>query len=518
MRAWVSDTGFIAWHAALFIAATVVPLAACAVAIGTLLDADVAAEMSRAAQTWLAAGPPTLTVALVAGGVATLLAVVYGTCLARVDLPLRPLLAACTLVLATVPIYLFVVFVFALVSNARFAGSAVTAGALYGCFFAPLAALLVAGALRSLPAELEAPALLETGPWRVFGALTLPCARPALLAIGLFVALLSATDYTITNLLIVPTYTETLLQSFQLRPQSAQPWLNSVPLIVFVAACWALLLRAARASAARMELGGATPRPLPIKRRALAWGVLVALFLPAALWYGCSTRGIIGRLVVAQSSYREVLMLLENWGRTYWQSSLATVVILPTALALAWGAVRSRRIAWCVGIGCAVLLVFPPQLVGVLVVNVLNHADWRGALYDHPDITVAGYLVRFLPLAVLLLVPVFARLPLEVEQAAQLDGAGLVRRFRSIVLPAASPAAALAALVVLVLCVGELPTTYTLTRPGYETAAVRAFTLVHFGVYGQLAILALLCSGGTLLTAGLALICWRWYTRRRVLD
>ena len=58
--------------------------------------------------------------------------------------------------------------------------------------------------------------------------------------------------------------------------------------------------------------------------------------------------------------------------------------------------------------------------------------------------------------------------------------------------PAVLPDAVLAWLVVAILCFAEVGATKLLDVPGWETASVEAFGLIHYGVYRDLAVLALL--------------------------
>ena len=68
--------------------------------------------------------------------------------------------------------------------------------------------------------------------------------------------------------------------------------------------------------------------------------------------------------------------------------------------------------------------------------------------------------------------------------------------------PALRRDAVLAWLVVVILCFGEVGATMLVVPPGWETTAIRAFTLMHFGVYRDLAVLALLSIGCILLPWG----------------
>jgi len=90
--------------------------------------------------------------------------------------------------------------------------------------------------------------------------------------------------------------------------------------------------------------------------------------------------------------------------------------------------------------------------------------------------------------------------PAELDWSAQLDGCGWWARQRHVYWPAARRQAAVAALALMILCFGEVGATMLLAPPADETvASVRAFTLIHYGVYPDLATLALLSVGGIVL-------------------
>ena len=133
-----------------------------------------------------------------------------------------------------------------------------------------------------------------------------------------------------------------------------------------------------------------------------------------------------------------------------------------------------------------------------------------GRLYDTPTAIVLGYIVRFLPFGILLLIPAIQRVPVENELAARIDGCNWLGLQRHVFWPGLVNHAAVVWLVVLILCFGEVSATLLLAPPGWSTASVRAATLIHFGVYRDLAVLALL-SVGYIVLPWFALV---WLVRR----
>jgi iron(III) transport system permease protein len=154
-------------------------------------------------------------------------------------------------------------------------------------------------------------------------------------------------------------------------------------------------------------------------------------------------------------------------------------------------------------------LAVPAPVIGISLISLLNRPGVAGWIYDSPLVIVAGYFVRFLPVAVLLLMPAVQRVPRELEQAARVDGCDWVAEHWHIRRPALLKDALVVWLIIVILCFAEVGATVLLAPPGWATASVRAFTLIHFGVYRDLAVLALLSVAFILLPCGLLL----WFLR-----
>jgi len=159
-----------------------------------------------------------------------------------------------------------------------------------------------------------------------------------------------------------------------------------------------------------------------------------------------------------------------------------------------------------------VLLATPAPVVGIGLIGLLNRPGVAGSIYDSPLSVVIGYVVRFLPLGVLLLAAAVRRIPVTLEAAARLDGCDWLGIQRHIYWPNLATDLAMVWLVIVILCLGEIGATILVVPPGWDTVAVRAFTLLHFGVYRDLAVLAVL-SAGAILVLALPLV---WLLRRRV--
>jgi ABC-type Fe3+ transport system permease subunit len=104
------------------------------------------------------------------------------------------------------------------------------------------------------------------------------------------------------------------------------------------------------------------------------------------------------------------------------------------------------------------------------------------------------------------------RIPADHEAAARVDGCDWPGVQRYVYWPAIARDALVVWLVIAILCFGEVSCTMLLAPPGWPPASVRAFTLLHFGVYQDLAVLALAATG----SVALPWVALLWLLRRRI--
>jgi iron(III) transport system permease protein len=115
-----------------------------------------------------------------------------------------------------------------------------------------------------------------------------------------------------------------------------------------------------------------------------------------------------------------------------------------------------------------------------------------------------AYLARFLALV---LRPTMAGMELvnmNLDEAAQVAGAPVLMRLRSIILPAVAPSAAAGALLIFMTVFNELTVSALLWSTGSETLGVVVFSLQQEGNSPAAAAVATVSIAVTLLLAGLA--------------
>jgi sorbitol/mannitol transport system permease protein len=133
---------------------------------------------------------------------------------------------------------------------------------------------------------------------------------------------------------------------------------------------------------------------------------------------------------------------------------------------------------------------FLPAVAGLLPLYII--AKTLGLL-DNINFIVILYTAMNLPIAVWMLRSFLADIPVELFEAASIDGAGLIRTLRSIIVPIISPGIAATALICFIFSWNELLMANTLTSVVAQTAPV---FLTSF-VTSQGLFLAKVCAAAT---------------------
>lgn len=422
---------------------------------------------------------------IIAVGLGTLLATVLFKTDARGRRPALALL----LLAAMFPLYVTGGAMLGVFRRQDWTGSNLLAGLVHGVAHLPLVALIVGVALRMVNAEYEEAALVEgAGRARMLLRVSLRLARGAVLAAMVLVVLWTWTDYSISDVLMVRTFAEEVYTQYALNLRPYESVLVTLPQFVLIGGLlWLFrkgLLRGdwaepTYAETYRVRLGrwqGAVS--------ASAVAVVAALVLAP-----------IGSLAANVRKFSEVPLSLRLFAKEIQLSaatSLAAGAICATlAVGLAWLAVRRPVWRAMMGAYIAFMLAFPAPIMGIGLITLFNRDGPLGDVYMSPAMLVIAYIERFLPVAVILLVPAVRRVPIEHEHAARADGCGTAGVLAHVIWPACLPAALAAAFVVIVLSLGELPCSNLVSPPGHITVTTRFFGLIHYGLYADSAMLCL---------------------------
>ncbi len=374
----------------------------------------------------------------------------------------------------------------------------------------PWVVLIVSIGLISVEPELEDAAWLDLPAWRVAWSVTLRRSLGAIAGAALAVAILTASDMTVTDLIPLRTYAEesyTLAQlgidQGRLAALSTLPQLAVILVLVLLGSRSLLKLDPARAASA-----GARARTWPLgrARETLTWQVwlIVATLLTLPLFGLLWRAGRVGSgLIPGQGASWSFAGLLttfsEAWAdlmepglpleRTYLAGtllwcSLGASLTLAIAWPLAWKARRPGAWRWVAVLLVALLLATPGPIAGLALKMAYAPV---GILNRTPALMIWGYVFHTLPYALLVLWPALRLIPQDLLDAAALDGLGPARVAWHVAWPLSRSAALAAWCLSLALALGELPTAYVLRAPGYDPLAVHIWGMLHVGVESRLA-------------------------------
>ncbi|MGQ9365188.1 ABC transporter permease [Azospirillum sp. ST 5-10] len=374
-----------------------------------------------------------------------------------------------------------------------------------GVEHATIVFLAVRAGLRALPRDLvEAARLAGAGPRRVVVGIVLPLLRPAVLAGGALAFVSAIGNFGVPALLGIPGRYPLLTTLIYQRLNGFGPKvLGEVAALAMILAALAaagLAVRAAlaaRGGAVVDRTGGGAP-PFALGRwrpwlEAGLWGGLTLLsVLPLCALLATSLSPALGVPLGPDSAtlanYRFALVEQEAVRRAFANSFalaaaaavVSALVSVPLAYLLVFRRSRLARVLDLVAdapyavpgivLSIAAILVFlqPLPLLGI-------------GLYGTVWIILAAYLARFLALALRPALAGMEQLDRTLEEAAQMAGAGLLRRLATVVLPLAAPSAAAGGLLVFMTAFNELTVSALLWSTGNETLGVMVFSLHYEG-------------------------------------
>jgi len=369
----------------------------------------------------------------------------------------------------------------------------------------PWVVLFAGVGLRSVEPELEEAALLDLPAWRVVVQVTLRRAVGAIAGAALAVAVLTAGDMTVTDLLQVRTYAEEAYTQFGQGHGPGTAAAVALPPLVLLGITITLGMRALLwADPARFPSASSRPRDWSlgawrIPSAMLVWASLATLLI-LPLYGLCWRAGRVGGSAAAGEGPKWSVSGLattlraavsELFGRpdlilptTLLWSAVGALVATCLAWGLAWEARQSGSWRWVAALSLTLALATPGPVVGMSLVLAYGGIRW---IHATPAILVIAYALRTFPYAFLVLWPAVVGLPSAYQEAATLDGLGAWGQFRRVALPICGGGLLTAWGVALVLAMGEVPASNPVELPGTTTAAKLLWHLLHTGTESHLA-------------------------------
>jgi iron(III) transport system permease protein len=342
-------------------------------------------------------------------------------------------------------------------------------------FTAPLVHLTIIPGLRAIdPATEEAATGLGAGGWRVFGTVTLPQLKPALVSSALLVGLYTVSDFGAVSLLRYDTFTRAIYTLY--RGQIDRRPSATLSLILMALAIVILLLE--RRYRGRGTLYSRRPRrarPLISFRgwrRRLSLSLLTAyaitaLGVPLLVMTGAVVRG----LGVGQSVGTLGVEAMRSLGVALVAAVVTALFAFPVAMVTTR---RPGRLSGWIESAVWGTYALPHITVGVAAVGFV--LGWARPLYQTLIYLVVIYAALFLPQAVGAAQDSLRRASPDLEDASRGLGRGPVATLVRVTLPLAVPGLLAGGALVFLSVMKELPATLLLRPNGFETLAIRIWS------------------------------------------
>jgi len=405
---------------------------------------------------------------------------------------------------------------------------------LMGIQHAPLVFITVAASLRRMSMELlDAAFLAGASRLQAIRFVILPLLAPALVAGGALAFVSAIGNFGIAAMIGIPARYTLLPVLIYERLASFGPTVLAevavLAIIVGSLALFGVVLQRWLRNRHDVTLDGIGGRPLVLPlgpwrpvATALVWLLLtVVLVLPLLALVAAALTPAAGVRLTAETltfaNFHEVLLVQDVTRRAFANSTMlagATALLLallaiPLAYLIAW---RPTRLTAALDTAAELPYALPGVVLAVAFIMLfLPPLPILGiSLYGTHAIILLAYLAAFLTLALRPTLAGMAQLAPAIDEAAQLDGAGLVERLRWILLPLVGPMAAAGGILVFMTAFNELTVSALLWTHGTETLGVVVFNLNDSGYTALAAAVACLAVLAILVLMGLA----QWVDRK----
>ncbi len=470
------------------------------------------------ARTWVLLGH-SVSLALLTTLFAVALGVPLGLLLGKTDLPYRTLLMALFTIPLLVPPYIMAVsWSYALGRAGLVAGwlgvpmAQQTSAWLFGlpgCVlvlgstFLPIVMFLTMTSLQSVNPRLEEAGRLVAGWVGVLKGISLPTALPGILLSAILVFLLSLGEFSVPTFLRYPVFSVESFTQFTAFHEVGAATASATFLVLI-----ALLILVVERQYVRQPLAALQPpadraETVPVALGPLRawWCVLVCLL--------CGVLVVVPLLVLVLQSasltaYVEACSRAgDSLLRSVAYAALGASCLTMLGFFLGYFLARRRLPFWqALDFLTIALVTLPSTVIGVALVTLWNRPATT-FIYATPLIVLFGYLAQYTALTSRITVATLSRIPASMEEAAQVAGAGWLRRVGYILAPLAKRGLVAGWLVSYLFCLRDTGITMMVYPPGGDTLPVRTFTLMANSPPHLIAALCLIMVVATLIPLGL---------------
>jgi len=379
----------------------------------------------------------------------------------------------------------------------------------------PLAYLALGPALRALDVRMEEAGLVSGARyWQVLPKITLPLLRPAILSGLLLLFIMGLSSYEVPRLIGRPARIDVFTTEIQGATTATPPEFGvaSALSLTLLAVCLIAVYfyrRATRNAAAFATITGKGYMPTRIALGRWRWPVagaiglvfLLALGLPlfTLAWqsfFSNLSQPFMGSPAPATlENYRFILrypVFLDAVRTSVVVSAMAASVVVGLTLVMAWLVRRSTsRFAWLLDALAFAPIAIPSVIVGASVL--FTYLVVPLPVYNTIWILLIAYVTLCLPYGMRFASSGLGQIHRELEEAAEVSGAGIGQIFLRVLLPLVLPFLLAAWIYVFVLSVRELGASVFLVGPGTSVLGTVSLTMwEEGGSYGAVAALGVL--------------------------
>jgi iron(III) transport system permease protein len=379
----------------------------------------------------------------------------------------------------------------------------------------PLAYLALGPALRVLDVRMEEAALMSGGSYgHVLGKVTLPLLRPAILSALLLLFVMGMASYEVPRLIGRPARIDVFTTDIQGAIISTPPAFGvaSALGLTLLAICVLAVLfyrRATRHAEAFATITGKGYKPTRIKLGRWRWPVALGIGAMFVLALGLPLFTL-----VWQSFFRNLAQpflssaehfTLDNYDfilsypiflaavkTSVLLAAMAATIVVGLTFVMAWIAQRSLpRYGFVLDALAFAPIAIPGVIVGagILVAYLMLPIP----IYNTIWILLVAYITLYLPYGMRFASSGITQIHRELEEVAQVSGAGVGQIFRRILLPLLAPVLLAGWIYVFVLAVRELGASIFLVGPGTHVLGTISLTMwEEGGSYGAVAALGVL--------------------------
>lgn len=450
---------------------------------------------------------------------ATAIGLPLGILLGKTDLPFRRAFLVLFAIPLLIPPYIMAIAWFHVLGReglvARLCGSmagAATSDLLFGfpgcvlvlsSVFMPVVMLLTMAFLKTVNPRLEEAGRNMAGWWGVLKGITIPLILPGVLLSSLLAFLLTLGEFGVPHYLRFSVYpAETFSQfsafyDFRAATAGAMP-LAAITLVALVVERTCLRKRTYEIQLAS-QAGEILSVPLGRFRGPCLLLVtmlcLLIVILPLLV------------LLIAASSLGAYWQALTQAGDSLIRSLLyaAAAASLLTAVGFFCGyLIHYRALPFRLAIDSLTIFLFalPSTVIGVGLILLWNRPA-TNFIYATPLVILCGLLAQYCAITSRINASTLTQIPASMDEAAQMVGAGWVRRVACITAPLAGEGLLAGWVVASIFCLRDMGISMMVYPPGRDTLPVRTFTLMANGPTDLIAALCMIMVLGALTPLGI---------------